>query len=84
MRCAILKPFRTIMGFEFPATSTIHAWVIFGGIGTIALGYAKMKEMWQPAVLGIALMVFPYFVTGTVLEWVVGSVLTGALFFTKN
>ncbi len=72
------------MGFEFPAISTILAWVIFGGIGTIALGYAKMKEMWQPAVLGIALMVFPYFVSGGVLLWVIGSALTVALFFTKE
>ena len=53
-------------------------------IGTVAVGYGKMKEMWQPAVLGIALMIFPYFVSGGVLLWVIGSALTVALFFTKE
>ena len=72
------------MGFEFPAVSSILGWLLFGAIGMIAVGYAKMKGMWQPAGLGIALMVYPYFISGGVWLWVIGSVLTVALFFTRE
>ena len=73
-----------ILAFEFPAVSTIIGWFLFGAVGIIAVGYAKMKEMWQPAVLGVVLMVYPYFIPSGVLFWLVGSGLTVALFFTKD
>lgn len=73
-----------VLAFEFPAISSILGWFLFGCIGMIAVGYAKMKEMWQPAVLGFALMIFPYFVPGGALLWLVGLGLTVALFFTKD
>ena len=77
-----LRP--STMDFEFPLTSTILGWLVFGGIGMIAVGYAKMKEMWQPFVLGVALMIFPYFIPSGAPLWLVGLALTVALFFTKD
>lgn len=59
-------------------------WLLFGAIGMIACAWGKMKELWQPWVLGIALMVFPYFVTGGIAMWAIGIVLTVLIFFAKD
>ena len=73
-----------LMAFVFPATSTILGWVLFGSVGTIAVGYAKMKEEWLPAALGVALMVYPYFFPSGFGFWALGIVLTGLLFVPKR
>lgn len=65
-----------ILAFEFPAASTVIGWVLFGSIGTIALAYGKMKEAWPPAIMGVGLMVFPYFFPSGVAFWAIGILLT--------
>ena len=67
-----------------PTESTIYAWVIFGSLGTIYWGYGKMKDWWQPKVLGVALMVYPYCVSGDFWLWSVGGVLSLLIFFTRD
>ena len=69
---------------EFPAVSTVLGWVLFGCIGTIAVGYAKMKDEWPPAVLGVALMVYPYFFPRGVFFWSLGIGLTLLLLVPKR
>ena len=76
--------FPIFMAFVFPATSTILGWFFFGSVGTIALGYGKMKEEWIPAALGVALMVYPYFFPCGFVFWSVGIFLTVALFVPKR
>ena len=71
------------MGVSIDA-ATILGWVIFGGIAMIALGWAKLKDDWRPAVLGVALGGFPYFVPSGWLFWVLGVGLTSALFVWKE
>jgi hypothetical protein len=41
---------------------TILAGIIFGTIGMGAFSYGKKLELWQPRVIGVALMVYPYLV----------------------
>jgi|GEM_PF-2157596 len=65
-----------LLAFEFPAVSTIVGWLLFGAIGTIAVGYGKMKEEWPPALIGFALMLYPYFFSSGIAFWVIGVVLT--------
>ena len=54
---------------------------IFSGIGFVALVWAKKESEIRPGILGLALMVFPFFITQTVLLYLVGAALTAALFF---
>ena len=60
--------------------STLLAGILFGAVGTVALIYGKKQSEWKPAVIGIVLMAYPYFVTNSVLQWLIGAVLTAALF----
>ncbi len=62
----------------------ILAWVLFGSIGMIYFGYGKWKDLWQPKVLGVALMVYPYVVYETMWLWGIGGVLTLAIFFARD
>ena len=72
------------LAFAFPSTSLVLGWVLFGSIGTIAVGYAKMKEEWPPAVMGVALMVYPYFVPSGVFFWIIGIALSVLFFLPKR
>lgn len=63
---------------------TILGWLIFGSIGMIAVGYAKMKESWPPGILGVALMAYPYLVSSGWLFWVLGIGLTISLFVWRD
>ncbi|GAG56963.1 unnamed protein product [marine sediment metagenome] len=64
--------------------STILAWVIFGSIGMIYVGYGKWKDLWQPKALGFSLMFYPYFVSGEYWLWGTGGLLTLAIFFARD
>lgn len=59
-------------------------WVVFGGAGTLACAWGKMKELWQPWALGVALMAFPYFIPSGALMWTIGCGLSGLVFFAKR
>ena len=63
---------------------TILAWVIFGCIGVVYVAYGKWKDLWQPKVLGFGLMFFPYFVSSGFWLWVVGVILTLAIFLARD
>jgi hypothetical protein len=54
--------------------------LIFGVIGMAAFAYGKKQGQWKTAVLAVALMCYPYFITGTIWLWGIGVVLTLALF----
>ena len=62
----------------------IVAWVVFGGLGMIYVSYGKWKDLWQPKALGVGLMVYPYFISHPIWIWVVGGVLTLAIFFARD
>lgn len=62
----------------------IVGWVLFGSIGMLACAWGKMKGLWQPWVLGFALMAYPYFVGNGVWLWVIGVVLTILLPFARD
>lgn len=57
------------------------AGILFGGIGFGALAYGKRLELWQPVVIGIALMAYPLFVTIVWLNWAIGIGLCTLLWF---
>ena len=57
---------------------------LFGGIGFVAFVYGKKTSGFRAMMLGIVLMGFPYFVKDTMLLYLVGSALTGALFIFRD
>jgi hypothetical protein len=50
--------------------------VVFGAVGFACFIYGKKQAMFVPLFCGIGLMVFPYFVSNTVLLLMVGLVLS--------
>jgi len=57
---------------------------IFSAIGLAALVYGKKQSRIKPMLIGIALMVYPYLITDTMLIVVIGALLTSALFIFRD
>jgi LPXTG-motif cell wall-anchored protein len=60
------------------------AWLLwsglFGLIGTAAFLYGRRQRRGAPTLVGVALMVYPYFVSSTLALVGLGTVLVAALF----
>jgi hypothetical protein len=65
---------------SFPSPGALFASLLFGAIGMGALVYAKKMSAFKPAILGVALMAYPYLVSDNLLLWGIGIALTIALF----
>jgi hypothetical protein len=59
----------------------IIAWVLFGAIGFVAFSYGKKSGSAKAMLIGGALLVYPYFVTGAWPLYLIGAALTAALYF---
>ena len=57
--------------------------LLFGSIGFVAFRYGKRMNLWKPMFCGIALMVYPYFVSNTLAMCLIGGAGTVALFFLR-
>jgi hypothetical protein len=62
----------------------IAGYIIFGAIGFVAFVYGKKNKFWRPMIIGIALMAYPYFFSGTLVIYLVGIALTAALYFWRE
>ncbi len=62
----------------------ICGYFIFGGIGFVAFVYGKKNSFFKPMVIGIVLNVYPYFMASTLLIYIVGIILTAALFMWRD
>jgi hypothetical protein len=68
---------------SFSAANLIGGFV-FGSIGFVAFIYGKRMNLWKPMLLGIALMVYPYFVSDDKIMLVVGFFGSTALFVWRD
>jgi hypothetical protein len=57
--------------------------MLFGSIGLGFFVYGRKQRAVVPLIVGLALMIFPYFVSGTILVVVVGSVLIAIPYFVR-
>jgi hypothetical protein len=64
--------------------SNLFAGFIFGSIGLAAFVYGKKNVLWRPMVIGIILMAYPYFLSGALFIYLIGIVLTAALYFWRE
>jgi len=62
----------------------ILASVIFGIVGWYAFMHGWKQKSIRPSVIGILLMVYPWFISNVIWTWVVGIALTAALYFWKD
>jgi hypothetical protein len=66
--------------FDFNPYS-ILAGLLFSTIGIGAFSYGKKLDLWQPRVIGLGLMVYPYFIYNKWLLWGIGCGLSVMLWF---
>ena len=57
--------------------------LVFGSIGFVAFIYGKRMNLWRAMLLGIALMVYPYFINDDLLMIAIGTIGTAGLFFLR-
>lgn len=67
-----------------PSPATLFAGLIFGLIGVAGLTYGRRNALWRPMGIGLALIVFPYFVSQIWLLYAIGIGLCGALYFWRD
>ncbi len=72
------------MNFEMPSAAYLFASLLFGTIGFAAFIYGKKSTRWKPMVLGVALMVYPYFIATTWLLYGIGIALCAGLYFWRD
>ena len=66
-----------------PSAATLLWGMLFGAIGVGYFVYGKRQAMIMPLVCGIALMVYPWFVSGALLTVIVGAVLMAIPYFVR-
>lgn len=63
------------------------SWIIWGGlfglIGMAFFVYGRKQRSVVPLVCGLILMVFPYFISNTILMLFIGAVLIAAPYFVR-
>jgi hypothetical protein len=64
-------------------TSSLICGLIFGSIGIGFFVYGKRQRAIVPLVCGVALMIFPYFVSSAILLVVIGVALVALPYFVR-
>ena len=62
----------------------ILAGFIFGTIGLGAFKFGRQLERTKPIIIGLALMIYPYFVYNKYLLWGIGTTLLVLLWFNRH
>jgi hypothetical protein len=64
--------------------TNLFASVLFSAIGLGAFVYGKRTGAWKPGILGVALMVYPYFFASTAALYAIGAALTLGVFIGRE
>ena len=67
-----------------PTPGAVFAMILFGAIGLAAFLYGKNSMMLKPLIIGIVLMIYPYFVSEVWFLYGIGALLTAGLFYPKT
>ena len=73
----------TSSGFNFSWPSLIGGF-IFGIIGLYAFNHGRKERNYKPVVIGLVLMVYPYFVSNVMLMYGIGIGITSLLYFWRD
>ena len=69
---------------EFMSAANIIGGIIFGAVGFVAFVYGKKRASYKPLFLGLILMIYPYFIPSTLWLYIIGGLLTVALFIWRD
>ncbi len=58
--------------------------LLFSSIGFVAFIYGKKQSLWKPMFIGLALMIFPYFISQTLALFAAGVAGTALLFLLRD
>jgi hypothetical protein len=72
------------LGFTLPSPAYIFGAILFGVIGIAAYRYGKKTSRPHAKWIGVALMLYPYAISNTWLLYIVGAVLSAALYLFRN
>lgn len=67
-----------------PSPAVLFASFLFGIIGLAAFVYGKKSMKWNPMVIGVVMMAYPYAVDETWLLYAIGVGLCAALFVFRD
>ena len=80
----ILKSSTLIPGASGFSWLNLMGCLIFNGIGLVAFTYGKKQGGFRPLIIGIALMLYPYFFTKTFWLYAIGVGLCAALYYWRD
>ena len=66
------------------STASIISGLIFGSVGFVAFVYGKKRGLWRPMVIGAILAGYTFLVTDTLWQYIIGGILTAALFIWRE
>ena len=66
------------------STANLIGGLVFGSIGFVAFIYGKRMNLWGPMFIGLALMVYPYFVSSDLVLWCAGVAGSASLWFVRS
>ena len=66
------------------SAGTLFAGVLFGAVGMGVFAYGRKQRQVRPFLVGVALMVYPYFFEDPWLLYGIGIVLVAALFVFRD
>jgi len=69
---------------DFPSPANLFGMLLFGIVGLAAFRYGKKMRSGIPMIIGVALMVYPYFVKPTWLLYAVGFALCAGLYWLRE
>lgn len=64
--------------------ANIMAWLIFSIIGLCAFNYGRKNKNYRTLIIGLVLMVYPYFVSSTLWLYILGIGFSSLLYFWKD
>jgi hypothetical protein len=67
-----------------PTPAALFALILSSVVGLAAFLYGKKNAAWGPALIGLALMIYPWFVEQTWLLYAVGGGLCVTLYFFRE
>jgi hypothetical protein len=68
----------------FSNPAALFGSLLFGAIGFAAFAYGRKMAAWKPVAIGLALMVYPYLVSGTWVIYAIGCALCVALYVLRE
>lgn len=72
------------LGLSLPSPGYLVAAIVFGLAGLVAWRVGRRQERPLTVALGVALMVYPYFVSRTWLVWAIGVALCAGIWFDRE